>query len=82
MTRQTTQIIFFGRIADRFGAQRDIDIPESGCTVSELKARLFAGADGADPGTILAAVDQQMADDAALVRPGQEIAFFSPLSGG
>ena len=78
----TTRILFFGRIADRFGAERDVDIPESGCTIAELKAILFAGEDMADAGAILAALDQEMVDDAAEIRPGQEIAFFSPLSGG
>jgi molybdopterin synthase sulfur carrier subunit len=79
-------LLFFGRLSDRFGRDREVDIPETGCTVAELKARLAA----ADPefaetfsrGVVNVAIDQQMADDGASVKPGQEIAFFSPLSGG
>lgn len=79
-------LFFFGRLSDRFGRDREVDIPEAGCTVAELKALLAT----ADPefaetfakGAVNVAIDQQMADDGASVRAGQEIAFFSPLSGG
>ena len=81
-----TRLLFFGRITDQLGRERELDIPAEGCTVGELRRRLaesdpvaaelFAG------GRILASVDQEMAGDEVSVRPGQEVAFFSPLSGG
>jgi molybdopterin synthase sulfur carrier subunit len=79
-------LLFFGRITDQLGKERALDIPESGCTVGELR-RLLAESDPVAAellagGRILASVDQELAGDDAPIRPGQEVAFFSPLSGG
>jgi sulfur-carrier protein len=81
-----TKLLFFGRITDQLGREREIEIPDGGCTVGELRRRLA----DSDPiaaelfaaGRILASVDQEMAGDEIAVRAGQEVAFFSPLSGG
>lgn len=78
------KIIFFGSLAARFGREMDVDIPSAGCTIRELRkhleqqhpavADLVAG--------IKACVDQEIVVEDAHIRPGQELAFFPPLSGG
>lgn len=81
-----TRIFFFGRLGDQFGRELEIELPAAGCTVGELRARLG----GRDPSAaeallqpcVKACVDQAIVPDSALVRPGQEIAFLPPLSGG
>jgi sulfur-carrier protein len=80
-----TRILFFGRLAEQIGREREMDIPDDGCTVADLRRRLAHDPDLqilASGGGMLASVDQQIAQDDTPVKPGQEIAFFSPLSGG
>lgn len=80
----TTTVLFFGRLAEQLGRECEVAIPKDGCSVAELRRRLTQQAQvpGELSRTMLAAVDQEMAADELFVRPGQEIAFFSPLSGG
>ena len=79
-----TQVLFFGRVADLIGRSRDIDLPDAGCTIGELRARL-----GAEPGAdillrpgVRASIDREIVGDDARVPPGAEVAFFSVFSGG
>ena len=80
-----TRLIFFGRLAEQIGREREVDIPEDGTTIGALRKLL---SDDPEleilaPGRgMLASVDQEVVQDDAHVKPGQEIAFFSPLSGG
>jgi molybdopterin synthase sulfur carrier subunit len=80
------KLLFFGRIADQLGRERELDVPAEGCSIGELRNLLArsdpVAADLLAGGRILASVDQAMAGDEQHVRPGQEVAFFSPLSGG
>lgn len=79
-------LLFFGKVADRFGAAREAAIPAGGCTLAQLRAWLAqaveGGAEALDELGLRIAVDQELADDGAWVRPGQEVAFFSVFSGG
>ena len=82
----TVNVLFFGQLAEPFGRTREVGIPAQGCSVGDLRRRLIGSEDHlaaamARPG-IRAAIDQQMVGDEARVEPGQEIAFFSPVSGG
>jgi len=80
-----TRILFFGRLAEQIGREREVDIPADGCTMGALRKQLIEAPDLhilAPGGGMLASVDQQIVQDDAPVKPGQEIAFFSPLSGG
>lgn len=81
-----TEILLFGSLAERFGERLRSDLPEAGCTVSELRSTLGAedpalGAALLQPGT-RASADQRLVRDEERVFPGQEIAFFPVLSGG
>jgi len=80
-----TRILCFGRLAEMLGHEREIGVPEGGCTVAELRASLQQEAEGLVgllAGNLVVAIDQAIASDDANVLPGQEIAVFSPLSGG
>lgn len=81
----STQIRFFGSLADGMGRETKFEIPPEGCTVAELRRRLAerdeASAALLKPG-IRASADQEMVRDEDRVAPGQEISFFPILSGG
>jgi molybdopterin synthase sulfur carrier subunit len=81
-----TPILFFGAVSDRFGATLAFELPAEGLTVAELRRRLAdaepAGAEALLRPGVRASVDQVLVDEAARVRPGQEVAFLSPFSGG
>lgn len=81
-----TQILFFGSLADRLGRRVELDLPEAGCTIAELRRRLTETGESfaavlREPG-IRASADQQLVHDDQRVLPGQEISFFPILSGG
>lgn len=76
-----TKILFFGRLAEQIGRERAVDVPAGGCTIGELRALIGEEALTAGAGA-LASVDRKIVGDDARVMPGQEIAFFSALSGG
>ncbi len=80
------KILFFGSLGERVGRELDIALPERGCTVAELRARLAealpaAAALLAGP-SVRACIDREVAAEDARVLPGHEVAFIPPLSGG
>jgi molybdopterin synthase sulfur carrier subunit len=79
-------VLFFGKIADRFGSTREVAIPPGGCLLSHIRARLALTVEGgaealAEPGLRMA-VNQALCPEGVWVSPGQEVAFFSVFSGG
>ena len=81
-----SQVLFFGRTADRLGRSREVEIPPAGLSVGELRQRLCdaddAARDALERPDVRASIDRVIADDAARIAPGQEVAFFSVFSGG
>lgn len=80
------KIQLFGRLAERLGREAILEVPE-GCTLRDLRQALAkvspASASDLVHPSVLASVDQEiMRDDSFVVQPGQELAFFPPLSGG
>ena len=71
------KIGFYGRLAERFGREVEIDLAE-GVTVEALRARF----EGLDPATVRALVNDATAAENAPVRPGDRVDFLPPLSGG
>ena len=69
---------FYGRLAETFGREIEIDLPEVGATVAELRARL----EGLDPAGVRALVNDATAGEDARVNPGDRVDFLPPLSGG
>ena len=80
------RILFFGRPADHFGAEQQLDLPGGGATVADLRRRLAATDDRAAElmlrPDVRASVDAVVVPEDTLVRAGEEVAFFSIFSGG
>lgn len=68
---------FYGRLAERFGRETEIDLA-GGATVAEVRARF----EGLDAETVRALVNDESADEDALVAAGDRVDFLPPLSGG
>ena len=77
----TVRVLFFGSLGERLGAERLVALAAP-CTLATLRSRLAEHAAGLDAPTIRASIDQVLAGPEAVVRAGQEIAFFPPFSGG
>lgn len=81
-----TRILFFGRVAERLGAESRLDLPAGGATLGEIRHLLAArdetAADALLRTDVRASLDQVVAGDDVRAGPGQEIAFFSIFSGG
>lgn len=77
------EVLFFGGIADRFGRRLRLPIPSEGISLADLRRRLAAvGCDRVLQPALRIAVDRAIVHGEAIVRPGQEVAFMSPFSGG
>jgi sulfur-carrier protein len=81
-------LLYFASLRESVGLSREqIDLPSGNSTVSalvdELRRRGARWTEAFAPGKPWrVAVNQQMADAATPVRPGDEIAFFPPVTGG
>lgn len=81
----TMTIFLFGRLADTLGREVELALPLP-CAVAAIRRELvrFYPASAADlePARARACLNDALANDDALVRQGDEIAFLPPLSGG
>jgi len=81
-------ILFFASLRERVGTSREqLPLATANATVStlieSLRARDGAWAEAFAPGQAWrVAVNQRMADLATPLRPGDEVAFFPPVTGG
>lgn len=75
-----------GRLADPCGRSVSIGIPALGLSVPELVARLVQGFPALLPalerGRIRACINETIVPDQTIVRPGDLVALFPPVSGG
>lgn len=82
----TLCVQFFGRPSDIFGPRLDVEIPEDGLWLSDLRRRLLEAEPLAGPlfagHAVRAAVNDVIAAGDVRVRPGQTVEFFSVFSGG
>ena len=82
------RVLYFAWLRERMGrAEEALDPPPGVTTVAALldwlRARDAQGAAAfATPGLIRAAVNQVFATPATPVAPGDEVAFFPPVTGG
>ena len=82
------RILYFARLRDAMGrSSEDVEVPVQVADVGQLRAWLMQRGSPwqeafAQVRSIRCAVDQVMADDAARVREGAEVAFFPPVTGG
>ncbi len=81
-------VLYFAWLRERMGrAEEALPLPEGIATVAGLigwlTARDAAGAHAfANPEVVRAAVNQDFAGPSDPVRPGDEVAFFPPVTGG
>ena len=85
---QPTTILYFAGLRERVGtAREEIELPDTARTVAALVDLLVARGGGyaaafSNRRTVRCAVNQEFADPSAPVGPGDEIAFFPPVTGG
>ncbi|NBV88372.1 MAG: MoaD/ThiS family protein [Betaproteobacteria bacterium] len=79
------QILLFASLRERL-QQEALEMDWPGGSLRELRAVLVAlgpaWADFAHPPRVRAAVNQVMASEETRVEPGDEVAFFPPVTGG
>jgi len=81
------RVLFFARLREQLGSAGEEVELEPGATLEALRAQLAARGDrwseALKPGRALrAAVNQDMAMPATLLKAGDEVAFFPPVTGG
>ena len=82
------KILYFAALRERMGRnEEDVAPPATVSTVADLVSFLHdrdpAGtAAFAQPGLVRAAVNQEFANLKTIIRDGDEIAFFPPVTGG
>ena len=82
------RVLYFASIREKLGRDsEEIDLPAGVASIAALRAHLRARggawADALAEGKLLrAAVNQDMAQPAAAIKAGDEVAFFPPVTGG
>lgn len=82
------KVVYFARLREELGTpQEALALPEGVATVGALRALLAERGDAwaqalAANRAVRVAVNHDMADAATPVRPGDEVAFFPPVTGG
>lgn len=69
---------FYGRLAERFGREQEVDLCGEGATVADLRARF----DGLDPASVRALLNDKTTGEDAPVGANDRVDFLPPLSGG
>jgi len=80
------KIGFYGRLAESIGREAELQVPDGGCTVAELRRLLgeqhpHAAAELSRPSVRASVADSIVGEDHR-VGPGDAVEFFPPLSGG
>ncbi|HSN19127.1 MAG TPA: molybdopterin converting factor subunit 1 [Usitatibacter sp.] len=81
-------VLYFASLRERVGRSREevplpAGTPTVGSLVEQLRNRDGNWTDAFAPGrTWRVAVNQRMADPATPLKPGDEVAFFPPVTGG
>lgn len=84
----SVRVLYFAWLRERVGhAEETLDPPAEATTLAAFRAWLATRTPGhraalAGPGCVRAAVNQSFAADDAPIAPGDEIAFFPPVTGG
>jgi len=78
------RVLYFARLRDQLGVSSE-EIEATPATVAELIGQLSARGEAwasTFSGTVLVAVNQELADPATAIEDGDEIGFFPPVTGG
>ncbi len=88
MTQPPVHVLYFAWVRERVGqAEAAFVLPEGVATLGALVAWLRTSDAGhaaafAQPNLVRAAINQEFATAEAPIAPGDEIAFFPPVTGG
>ena len=86
--RRSLTILYFAWLRERIGAAEEtVDLSDTVTTVADLVAYLSElderhSAAFKDRKTVRCAVNQEFAEPSTVIRAGDEIAFFPPVTGG
>lgn len=80
-------VLFFARLKEQLGCEQlTLEITAETCTINEVKNQLLAlhpeWASHFNNTSLLMAINQEMVNAQALVKSGDEVAFFPPVTGG
>ena len=74
------KVRFFASLRDKMGRAEDkVSFEKDEVTVAELWGKI---SDSPMPDSILVAVNMEYTDSAHVIKPGDEVAFFPPVTGG
>jgi len=82
------RVLYFASVREKLGRDaEELELPADVSTIAglrtHLRARGGAWAEALADGRLLrTAVNQDMAQPAAAIKPGDEVAFFPPVTGG
>ena len=82
------KVLFFASLREQLGRSDEvIDLPSSVRTVDELRRHLQSRGGSYEKvlsgkALVRAAVNQEMVQDGAPIKAGDEVAFFPPVTGG
>ncbi len=75
------QVLLFASLRERFG-QGAVELDLVTTTSVGALWQILSGTDPRLPDRVLCAVNQQFADQEVILRDGDEVAFFPPVTGG
>ena len=73
-------VLFFAGLKELFGKER-MSVEAGGLTIHELKSK-FLSSHLESLDQAMTAINEEYADDAAVVKDGDTVAFIPPVSGG
>lgn len=82
------RVLYFASIREKLGKDaEEIELPEGVSTIASLRSHLRKRGGAwtetlADTRLLRTAVNQDMAQPAAAIKAGDEVAFFPPVTGG
>lgn len=82
------RVLYFASVRERIGLEvEEVELPGDSATLAALRKHLQARGQPwsealAEHRALRAAVNQDMATPSTALRPGDEVAFFPPVTGG
>jgi len=82
------RVLYFASVREKLGRDaEELELPADVSTIAGLRTHLRARGGAwaealADNRLLRTAVNQDMAQPAAAIKPGDEVAFFPPVTGG
>jgi molybdopterin synthase sulfur carrier subunit len=82
------KVLYFASVREKLGKDaEEIELPAGVATIASLRSHLRARGGAwaealAESRLLRTAVNQDMAQPAAAIKPGDEVAFFPPVTGG